>query len=377
MARPRSRRRAAPYTSMRRNLLQKIYLALHRRTFARRLARQRRFSGLRVVSVGNLSAGGTGKTPATALLAREALRRGARPLILLRGYRGSASREGRLVSDGTGVLASAAAAGDEAVLLADAVPGARVAVGRNRVAALEAFGGACDLVLLDDAFQNPSVYRDFDLVLIDLSVPLDRLRLLPTGRFREDFAALDRADAVLFTRGDQVDAERRAAYEAAVRAGRAELPVFVAAHRPTALRAAFAETGITGTGRGSVRPNRPSESPSNRPSDRSSVSPASLAAFCGLGNPAAFRATLVQASHAPREFRAFPDHYAYRREDLEQLFAGNDWFWATTEKDLARLRDLDLPAELRARILVLGIEMEILDGRQGEFLDLVLGARAK
>ncbi len=339
-------------------VLQKLYLALHRRVFARRLGRQRRFAGKRVISIGNLSAGGTGKTPAVVLLAQNALRDGHRPLVVLRGYRGRGSSAGILVSDGQGPLASARDAGDEAVLLAERLPGVRVAAGSDRAALIERFGADATLILLDDAFQNPAVFRDFDLVLIDSSIPPDAVRVFPGGHFREDLTALERAHAVLLTRVEPAGGAGRTAWETRIHARFPRLPVFAAAHRPDLARPAFAaQTTAPVT----------EELPAGP-----------IAAFCGLGNPEAFRRTLVGAGLSPVEFRAFPDHHTFRAADLRTVFAGNALTWITTEKDLVRLRELDpldFPDEFRRRLYVLPIGLEILDGRESAFLALALDRR--
>jgi tetraacyldisaccharide 4'-kinase len=155
-----------------------------------------------VVSVGNLTVGGSGKTPFVAALARELIGRGERVAVLSRGYGRRSSAPFVLVSDGSRIVASAEDSGDEPLELARAVPGLAVAVGPNRAAVgrelLQRLGG--HLLLLDDGFQHRRVRRDIDLVCFDAREPVASLRLLPRGRLREPLESLSRAHAVVWTR---------------------------------------------------------------------------------------------------------------------------------------------------------------------------------
>jgi tetraacyldisaccharide 4'-kinase len=156
----------------------------------------------KVVSVGNLTVGGSGKTPFVAALARELLGRGEPVAVLSRGY-GRRSQSGFvLVSDGNRILASAEDSGDEPLELARGVPGLAVAVGPDRAAVgrelLERLGS--HVLLLDDGFQHRRLRRDLDLVCFDAREPVSSLRLLPRGRLREPLENLSRAHAVVWTR---------------------------------------------------------------------------------------------------------------------------------------------------------------------------------
>jgi tetraacyldisaccharide 4'-kinase len=155
-----------------------------------------------VVSVGNLTVGGSGKTPLVSALARELLRKGKRAAVLSRGYGRRSSSPFVLVSDGTQILASPDEAGDEPIEIALANPSVPVAVGRDRVAAgrelLDRLGP--HFLLLDDGFQHRRLHRDLDLVCFDAAEPLESLELLPFGRLREPLASLSRAHAIVWTR---------------------------------------------------------------------------------------------------------------------------------------------------------------------------------
>ncbi len=156
-----------------------------------------------VISVGNLTAGGTGKTPVVDLLLKEFTRLGYRPAVVSRGFGGSFKGAVGVVSDGQQRM-SAAAAGDEPTLLARRNPGALVLVSKQRARGIEHAVNllGADLVLLDDGFQHRAVERDIDLVLLDGTKPLGNGLPLPAGLLREFPAALERADMLLFTRTD-------------------------------------------------------------------------------------------------------------------------------------------------------------------------------
>lgn len=325
------------------NPLQGLYLALHHRLFRYRQARRIEFPESYVVSVGNLSVGGTGKTPAVELLARHALRR--HPLIVLRGYGGSRKESELLVCDGERILSDWRRAGDEAILLAERTR-CRVAVGRDRTNVIRKFGRGCGVVLLDDAFQNPLVHRDHDLVLIDASIDLKSMRLFPCGQFREPLEALERADSVLLTRCDQIGPEGLDRLKELV--GRFLPPdrIFEAEHRPEKIEPEL-PAGFRGP----------------------------LGAFCGLGNGRAFFRTLEGCGLVLEERLQFPDHHPYGRGDLARLiapFRNADFRWITTAKDMVRLRGRpDLPEELKSRLHVLSVGLEIRGKRERRFLNTV------
>lgn len=163
---------------------------LRRAAYARGWLRRYR-SSRPVVVVGNLTAGGTGKTPLVAWLAQRLAARGLRVGVALRGY-GGAVREARRV----GPRESAAAAGDEAVLLARR-PGAAVAVGARRAAAVRLLEADCDVILCDDGLQHYALARDVEIAVVDGGRGLGNGRLLPAGPLREPAARLDRVDAVV------------------------------------------------------------------------------------------------------------------------------------------------------------------------------------
>ena len=322
-------------------MLQKIYLALHRRTFAARLRRQRRFPELYVVAVGNLSTGGTGKTPAVLHLAKQAIL----PMVILRGYRGGMSRKGGLVSSGSGPLVGPRECGDEAALYARTF-GLRVAVGRDRVAAIESHSGNARTIFLDDAFQNPSVYRDHELVLIDAAARRTSLRLLPAGRLREPWEALARADTVLLTRVSEAapaDVDWLMERIGSFVPGPA---IFRSEHRALPVAPALPKGAHVG-------------------------------AFCGIGNPQSFFHSLRDLGVSLMAQEVFPDHHHYSGREVARLIdlaRAHALVWVTTEKDAVRLMErADVSPEFLSTLRVLPVEIRITGGREEEFVSRVLG----
>ncbi|HYO62368.1 MAG TPA: tetraacyldisaccharide 4'-kinase [Pyrinomonadaceae bacterium] len=262
--------------------------------------------GAPVLSVGNVTAGGTGKTPLVEWVARAVAREGRRACVLTRGY-GRADVSARvIVSNGERVLAGAKEAGDEPRLLAESLLAERVAVvsDADRVAAarwaLRELGS--EVFVLDDGFQHLRIARDLDLVTVDALAPWGGRRLLPRGRLREPLPGLARADALVITRADLAPDLASLRDEARRLSG--GKPVF-AAHLRT-LRTRLVRTSPAGA----------DETSEARADDHA---PEPHAAFCGLGNPEAFFAHLRLTGRAPAYKRAFPDHHTYTQADLDAL----------------------------------------------------------
>ena len=168
--------------------------------------RRRQQLPCRVVSIGNLTLGGTGKTPLTIWVARWYQQQGWRVAVLSRGYGADAGGGLRVVSAGDGPLYNWREVGDEPYLLADALPGIPVLIGKNRY---HSGRYACDhfgtqILVLDDGFQHYALQRDLDIVLIDATAPVSQEALLPRGCLREPFTALQRADLLVLTRTELV-----------------------------------------------------------------------------------------------------------------------------------------------------------------------------
>jgi tetraacyldisaccharide 4'-kinase len=265
-----------------------------------------------VVSIGNLTLGGTGKTPLVAWAARQLMEAGRRPAIVSRGYGAAAGR-----------------VSDEAAELALVVPGVPHVADRDRVAgALSAAAAGADCVVLDDGFQHRRLARDLDVVAVDATDPFGCGRLFPRGLLREPLGGLARAHAVVLTRADAVDAATRRDIHAALRAAcrRRQPGVWAEAeHRPVMLRRWTADALHLDALRGRR-----------------------VAAFAGIGNPAAFRATLATLGADLVDFHALADHHDYAATELATLAAraraARADLLVTTLKDLVKIRRDDLDA---------------------------------
>jgi tetraacyldisaccharide 4'-kinase len=269
-----------------------------------------------VVSVGNITFGGTGKTPFVEFLARRLKFEGLRPAILSRGY-GRLSKAPLLVSRGEGPLVSPGEGGDEPVALARRLPGVAVAVAPQRFEAARLTEPlSCDVFLLDDGFQHLALKRDANLLLLDARDPFGGGSLPPGGRLREPLDAIRRADAIVFTRVERglpsPEAERTVALLCP------ETPVFHAAVRADGLRD---EAGS--------------------PVDAGEVSRRRCVAVCGVAEPSGFDAALRRLDLAAEETFVFSDHHRYSDKELTRIRQTADRtgaaFLVTTEKDAVKL----------------------------------------
>lgn len=284
--------------------------------------------GAPVVSVGNLTAGGTGKTPLVGWVARALAAEGRRSCVLSRGYRRDDERKLVVVSDGGRLLADAREGGDEPRLLAEQLLGvAAVVSDADRVAAarwaMEVLGS--DAFVLDDGFQHLRLARDLDVVTVDATDPWGGRLLLPRGRLREPLKGLARAGCVVITRADLAsDVEGLRSEIARLCGGRSA--ILTSRFRTRALRPL--NKGAAGDG----------------PLDAGAPQPA--AAFCAVGNPRAFFAHLRASGHDLSHTRAFPDHHAYTQKDLDRLTREAEGRGAvallTTAKDAVKLRALSI-----------------------------------
>ncbi|HEX8163849.1 MAG TPA: tetraacyldisaccharide 4'-kinase [Pyrinomonadaceae bacterium] len=326
-------------------------VALYRRGALRSLS-----VGAPVLSVGNLTAGGTGKTPLVEWLARAVVSEGRRACVLTRGYAREDARRRVVVSDGAHVSAGAREAGDEPLWLAERLLplGAAVVCDADRVAAAR-FAIAelgSDAFILDDGFQHLRLARDLNVATLDATDPWGGGRLLPAGLLREPVAGLARADCVVITRAElSEDVGGLRAEAARLGGGR---PVFAARTRTTGFKL------VAGGARaGQV--------------ERAGM-PREVAAFCGIGNPRAFFANLAREGFELRHARAFADHHAYAQRDVDALVRDARESRAevllTTAKDAVKLRGLrfELPC------YEVEIEFEIDD--EGSLTELVRRALA-
>jgi tetraacyldisaccharide 4'-kinase len=316
------------------HFLSDIYSAIaiwRRQWYARQPSRRRRLSRP-VVSVGNLSVGGSGKTPVAGYIARLLVECGERPAILTRGYgRRRSGERVTVVSDGTAIRAGVYSSGDEPLMLARALPGVAVVVGASRYRAgrlAESRLGAT-VHVLDDGFQHMQIERDVDLLLISEDDLNDRP--LPAGRLREPLTAAAAADAALVTAGYLSAVERIA--------------------RAVGIKTAFQVTRALGVPRTiSSAPESVVVPPQSR-----------VFAVAAVAQPERFFSDVLAAGWDLVGSMSFRDHHYYKQSDIRRIDkaarAAAAAIVLTTEKDAVRLEMCDLTGLPFAAVpLMVGIE---------------------
>ena len=289
-----------------------------------------------VISVGNLTMGGTGKTPLVLYLAKYLITRGFKPAVISRGYGGSARSGFSIVSDGKNIFMNPEECGDEPWLHAHEVPGLVVAIGKRRILpcrhVIDAFG--CDVILLDDGFQHMNVSRTVDLVLFDVAVFAGNSRVFPGGDLREPVTALERADAFILTGCNKNNITRTAQIEELLSNRFPEKKIFAFSGSYTMAR---------------------EYSPSNLVEGPKSIAvdeiPPKVLCFCGIANPDRLREMLELYDIPYVQFLTFPDHFRYTKDTVQMLQdqaeGKNAVGLLTTEKDVHKILPIyDLPFPL-------------------------------
>lgn len=289
-----------------------LVMRLRAAAYAAGLLRVKRLS-VPVISVGNITMGGTGKTPTVLMLARELMSRGKRVAVLTRGYGGSLEGEMHIVSDGKSLLLSPAEAGDEPCLLASSLPGLMVVMGSDRFSAgrLALRELAPDCFILDDGFQHQRLGRDLDIILLDWKAPFGNGRIFPAGFLREPASAVNRAQLAIYTR--TVAGERKPDI----------LP-----HGIPFCTSSHMLTGYVNLGGGDISPF-------------SQLAGRRIIAFCGIADPAAFFDGLEVSGVKLLSTLALPDHSEYGMPEMEALGRLKQQYQAdcfiTTAKDAVKL----------------------------------------
>ncbi len=291
-----------------------------------------------VISIGNLTAGGTGKTPMTMYVARYLQKRGARVVVISRGYGGSLKGCG-IVSNGqegeAGILLGAAEAGDEPLLMARRLSGVPIIVGADRFAAgtLAIKEFAPTVIILDDGFQHVRLDRDLNILLLDGTVPLAGARLLPAGPLREPVSALKRADMVLVKGGLLNDRDKEL-----LRAYNLESTGFV--YTPGAVTDLCTNESLT----------------------RADLKGRALLGVAGIARPRSFFSTLKDWGLRLLGTISYSDHYPYKAEDMavirEKMKTSGAEAIITTEKDGVKLSPLLQGSDLAAYALSIDVRLK-------------------
>jgi 3-deoxy-D-manno-octulosonic-acid transferase len=323
------------------SLLERLYYIGYSLDKRYKLKHQKRLPH-KVISIGNITVGGTGKTPATIAIAEEAKRRGFSPIILTRGYKGKA-KEPCFVKGGDELSVmrnelknkvnasrithhASRLYGDEPVLMAERLKDVPIVKYSDRyeggMFALQHLSANSPILfILDDGFQHRRLYRDMDIVLIDGLSPFGNRRMLPMGPMREPLNELKRADIFVVTK-----AKNNALLDE-LRDINPEAPVYFSEHRIHR-----------------VRDMDGNEYPIEMLKDKK------VYAFCGIANPDSFRQTVLSVAGEVRGFRPYKDHYKYIKADIDYLKKQcKDLtcdFLITTEKDMVKLKELNAPANL-------------------------------
>jgi len=288
-----------------------------------------------VISIGNLTLGGTGKTPFAIWLTKALLSSGIKPAISIRGYK-SQSEKGLLCLDSSGWdKISVERVGDEAYLLAEKLKGIPILVGRDRVrASLKAKDLGAEVLILDDGFQYLRLKKDLEIVLIDAVRSIFKERIFPRGRLREPVSGLKRAELVIFTKAQEQ--KQQLIFEL-----------------------------------GKINPNLKIFGMRYRVVNDEQFLGKKIFAFAGIGDPNYFFQTIKCAKIESVGERAFSDHHYYKPEELKEMEKTAQELGAelllTTEKDEARIKNFKsaLP------ILTLKIEPDFF-GQESSLLELII-----
>jgi tetraacyldisaccharide 4'-kinase len=302
-----------------------------------------------VISIGNITVGGTGKTPMTIHVAELVKRLGYKVVVISRGYKGIAEKTGGVVSDGKTIFMEADESGDEPFMMANRLKSIPVVVGKNRfnagMTALNSFKP--DVIVLDDASQHLQLKRDIDLVLLDNSCPFGNHQLLPRGTLREPLSALMRCDAFILTRSD-VAKEPESTYNSVkLKSYASSKPIFKAIHVP------YIYEVVKG---GAVSSQRIYGNSCTQGFEFLRGRPAFV--FSGIARNIDFYNTVKGFNCKITGCSEFTDHHRYTDRDLNKILQSakesNADFIITTEKDYARIANrITWPIDL----VVVGIKI--------------------
>ena len=297
----------------------------------------------KVVCIGNITVGGSGKTPLVHYVANLLKSIGLEVAIISRGYGGYGQRSGGIVSDGKTILMGREASGDEPQLLASKLTGVPLLVGKDRYRAgrwaISRFGTS--VLILDDGFQHLSLKRDLDLLLMDSARPLGNGFCIPRGTLREPIEQIDRATALVLTRSTGVTGSTQE--PSIVEACSHRHPIFRCVHVPEKLYLAGPEKSL----------------------DLASLKGKRLFAFSGIARNDSFRETITQLGGSLAGFLEFPDHHRYSSRDLRVIWKKSRELNVdniiTTEKDQVNI-STDIPST--PQLLVLAVSISFGDHAQ-------------
>ena len=307
-----------------------------------------------VISLGNITVGGTGKTPTAQRLAREIRDLGYRVVILNRGYRSKWHGEIGIVSDGKTLHMDAAEAGDEAYMLAKHLPNVPVLIGAERAVtgkyAIEHFGA--EVAILDDGYQHWQLIRDMDILLVDAVNVFGNGHLLPRGTLRESMSHISRADVCLITKVDQAAEGAVNGIRETVHRYNADAKIVESIHQPRCL-IPLAEWFIDLSSEGVCV---------------ESIAGKKIMAVSAIGNPASFERTLRDLGAEIIESIRYPDHHEYTVKEMQDVLQQADALGAEsiviTEKDAVKIPAEFAKTNWNIPIFVICVEVKFQAGAQ-------------
>lgn len=318
-----------------------------------------------VISVGNLVAGGTGKTPTVVWLVNFLKQAGFSPAILTRGYRSAVQKDGLIFTSSELAKLTPEFTGDEPYLLAGLLPDTVIAVGRDRFRSAQhalATHPGIDVLVMDDGFQNLKLKRDIDLLLLDAAEPFGNGHLIPRGTLREPLSGLERADLILLTRTARVDTEELDRLKEYLREYKVDIPI-----------------GIVKEKHSELLPLAHWRHKEAFPSAPEYLQGRKVAAITGIGNPRQFLASLESLGAEVGYFKSYPDHYLWGKEEIEnQIVTLKEWGFEdliVTGKDGVKLAAyLEMFKESTLNCWILSLEY-VVDNRS--VTDVIMEAVSK
>lgn len=298
-----------------------------------------------VVSVGNLSMGGTGKTPLVIYLARLFQEKNFKPAIISRGYKGQANNPVNVVSTYDSILLGSGDAGDEPFLISKSLPNIPVLTGKKRALpckyAIEKLG--CDILILDDGFQHLPVKRNLDLVLFNSSTIDKKHNVFPGGELRESILALKRCDAIVFTGVEDEFLQAIENFKKKLEINQIQKPIFFIRYGAISIK----------------------KYPNGTKEQDSFATDSKLLAFTGIGNPHRFKSYLLNNNCNIQAFTPFADHHKYTQDDIDKLekYALDNQISGliTTEKDAVKLSNITVTLPIFIATPELIVEKEFDD----------------
>jgi tetraacyldisaccharide 4'-kinase len=305
-----------------------------------------------LISIGNITLGGTGKTPMTLYMAELIKNMGFNPVIVCRGYKGKYEHSVQMVTDGTMIFMGPEEAGDEPYLMATKLSGVPLFVGKNRykagIKAWESFRP--DVIILDDAFQHVGLFRNLDLLLLDASKPLGNGHIFPRGILRESLDQVERADAVVITRADPNCLDNGFFQDNKMISTK---PVFRCRHMPDVVSVLNSQGLWVKCRSDNIRNEK-------------------CLAFSGIAKNDDFMRTLKDLGCRVSKFIKFPDHHEFSVHDVETIIRtaqkNQVKFLITTEKDRVKLPKKMF---LAMKIYSLGIKISFFEHEEDRFRKLI------